>query len=69
MKASMQSKGDESEEMINVGIDIHKRRCQACLKDEKGRLIGEVSFPRDHDGVTSFRRLLRGTETLLPPPT
>jgi transposase len=45
--------------MINVGIDIHKRRCQACIKDEKGRLIGEVSLPRDHDGITSFHRLLQ----------
>jgi transposase len=59
LKASIQSKGDESEGMINVGIDIHKRRCQACLKDEKGRLIGEVSFARDHDGITSFHRLLQ----------
>jgi len=51
--------GDETEGMINVGIDIHKKRCQACLKDEKGRMIGEVSFPRDHDGIASFRRLLQ----------
>lgn len=59
MKASIQSKeGDESEGMINVGIDVHKRRCQACLKDEKGHLIGEVSFPRDEEGIRSFRRLL-----------
>jgi len=59
LKASIQSKeGDESEGMINVGIDVHKRRCQACLKDEKGHLIGEVSFPRDEEGIRSFRRLL-----------
>ena len=59
MKASMQSKGDESEGMINVGIDIHKKRCQACLKDEKGRMIEELSFPRDEEGIGSFRRLLQ----------
>ena len=45
--------------MTSVGIDVHKRRCQACLKDEKGRLIGEVTFQRDHDGIKSFRRLLQ----------
>jgi transposase len=45
--------------MINVGIDVHKRRCQACLKDERGRLIGEVSFPRDEEGIRSFHRLLQ----------
>jgi transposase len=52
-------KGDESVGMINVGIDVHKRRCQACIKDEKGRLIGEVSFARDEEGIRSFHRLLQ----------
>ncbi len=45
--------------MISVGIDVHKKRCQACLKDEKGRLIEELSFPRDQEGINDFRMLLQ----------
>jgi len=45
--------------MISVGIDVHKKRCQACLKDEKGHLIEELSFPRDQEGINGFRVLLQ----------
>jgi transposase len=59
LKASIQSKGDESEGMISVGIDIHKKRCQACLKDEKGRIIEELSFQRTQEGIDSFHNLIQ----------
>ncbi len=44
--------------MISVGIDVHKKRCQACLKDEKGRLAQELSIPNDTEGVEQLGRLL-----------
>ncbi len=44
--------------MISVGIDVHKKRCQACLKDEKGRLVQELSIPNDMEGVEQLGTLL-----------
>lgn len=46
--------------MIGVGVDIHKKRCRSCLRDERGRLIEEVSFQRTQKGIGSFPRLLEG---------
>ncbi len=46
--------------MISVGIDVHKKHCQACLKDEKGRVVQELSIPNDTEGVEQLGRLLAG---------
>jgi len=46
--------------MISVGIDVHKKRCQACLKDEEGNLIEELNFKRDQERIASFSSLLQG---------
>ncbi len=43
---------------ISVGIDIHKKRYQACLKDEKGRVVEELSIPNDTGGVEQLGSLL-----------
>jgi transposase len=44
--------------MISVGIDVHKKRCQACLKDQDGRMIEELSFQNTPEGITQLRTLL-----------
>lgn len=44
--------------MINVGIDVHKKRCQACLKDEKGKLVEELSIPNTTEGAEQLARML-----------
>lgn len=44
--------------MISVGIDVHKKRCQACLKDHDGHLIEELSFQNTTEGITQLRTLL-----------
>jgi transposase len=44
--------------MISVGIDVHKKRCQACLKDQDGHLIEELSFQNNEEGITQLRTLL-----------
>ena len=44
--------------MISVGIDVHKKRCQACLKDEDGHMIEELSFQNSTEGITQLRTLL-----------
>ena len=49
----MNSKG-----MISVGIDVHKKRCQACLKDQDGHLIEELSFQNSEEAISQIRTLL-----------
>jgi transposase len=44
--------------MISVGIDVHKKRCQACLKDQDGTLLEELSFQNNPEGITQLRTLL-----------
>ncbi len=44
--------------MISVGIDVHKKRCQECLKDEKGRAVQELSIPNDTEGAEQLGKLL-----------
>jgi len=46
--------------MISVGIDVHKKRCQACVKDEKGRLIEELSIPNSTEGAEQLGKVLEG---------
>jgi transposase len=45
--------------MINVGIDVHKKHCQACLKDDRGRIIEELSFQRTQEGINDFHSLIQ----------
>jgi len=44
--------------MISVGIDVHRKRCQACLKDQDDHLIEELSFQNNPEGITQLRTLL-----------
>jgi transposase len=57
LKASKNRK-EKIERMMSVGIDVHKKRCQACLKDQQGRLIEELSFQNNPEGITQIRTLL-----------
>jgi len=54
------SKCKEMNQRKSVGVDVHKRRCQACLKDEKGRLIEEFSIPNSVEGAAQLRKVLEG---------
>jgi transposase len=38
-------------ELINVGIDVGKRFCQAALKADDGRLLDESRFENTGQGV------------------
>ena len=42
--------------MINVGIDVGKRFCQAALKAEDGRLLDELRFENTSQGVQELLR-------------
>jgi len=37
-----------------VGIDVHKRMCQAAVLDEDGSILDELRFPNDAKGVEEF---------------
>ncbi len=37
-----------------VGIDVHKKMCQAAVLDEDGKLLDELRFPNDPEGIEEF---------------
>jgi transposase len=37
-----------------VGIDVHKRMCQAAVLDEDGSILDESRFPNDAKGIEEF---------------
>ena len=40
--------------MKYVGIDVHKKMCQAAVLNEEGALLDEIRFPNDPDGIEEF---------------
>ncbi|MEM3065400.1 MAG: transposase [Candidatus Nitrosotenuis sp.] len=40
--------------IINIGIDVHKRKCVATLKDSSRQILQQVTFDNDSDGITEF---------------
>jgi hypothetical protein len=48
---SQQKETKEEYELINVGIEVGKRICQAALKAEDGRLLDEFRFENTTQGV------------------
>jgi transposase len=37
-----------------VGIDVHKKMCQAAVLDEDGSILDELRFPNDAKGIEEF---------------
>jgi hypothetical protein len=37
-----------------VGIDVHKKMCQAAVLDEDGALLDELRFANDPEGIEEF---------------
>jgi transposase len=48
--------------VISVGIDVGKRSFRACLKDEGGRILDELSLPNDSLGAQRLIEMLKGKE-------
>ena len=40
--------------MKYVGIDVHKKMCQVAVLDEDGKLLDEIRFPNDPEGIEEF---------------
>ena len=43
-----------------VGVDVHKRACQAAVVDEDGGLVDELRFPNTSKGIGSLIERVRG---------
>jgi transposase len=52
-------KRGEVEMSVYVGIDVHKRFCQAALMGEDGRILHELRFENTLEGATSLVNLAR----------
>jgi hypothetical protein len=37
--------------MLYIGIDVHKKLCNACIKDRDGNVLGELTFPNKSSGI------------------
>ncbi|MBU7028781.1 MAG: IS110 family transposase [Theionarchaea archaeon] len=48
--------------MIYIGIDVHKKKCVACLKNEKGRVITELEFENKTSGFSKLLEKVEGKE-------
>jgi transposase len=46
--------------MIYIGIDVHKKRCVACLQDETGQVLNELKFLNKQSGFQELLALLEG---------
>ena len=40
--------------MINVGIDVHKRRCVVAIKDDSGKLLERATFENNAAETAGF---------------
>ncbi|MDE1841141.1 MAG: transposase [Thaumarchaeota archaeon] len=40
--------------MINIGIDVHKRKCVATLKGSSRQILQQTTFYNDSKGITEF---------------
>lgn len=48
--------------MIYTGIDIHKKVCVVCVKDEKGRILRQFQIRNTREGIGELLAFLRGKE-------
>lgn len=44
--------------MLYTGIDVHKKLCNACLKDRDGNVLGELTFPNKSYGVDMLLEII-----------
>jgi transposase len=48
--------------MLYVGVDVHKKVCNACIENGEGRVVEEPVFSNDSRGVEVLLEALRGGE-------
>jgi len=48
---------------VYVGIDVHKKYCQAALMNDNGRVLQELRFDNNSEGATSLVTLARTVDS------
>jgi transposase len=63
VQANQESNGGEETEMaVYVGIDVHKKYCQAALMDDNGHIVKELRFDNTSQGTSSLVTLARSMD-------
>jgi transposase len=47
---------------VYVGIDVHKKYCQAALMNDNGRIVQELRFDNNAEGTTSLANLVKAAD-------
>ena len=47
---------------VYVGIDVHKKYCQAALMNDNGRVVQELRFDNNSEGATSLVTLAKSVD-------
>ena len=47
---------------VYVGIDVHKKYCQAALMNDNGRVVQELRFYNNSEGATNLVQLARSVD-------
>ena len=48
--------------MMNIGIDIGKEKCVACVKDDLGRIQRQCTFANNNTSIKEFVQSIAGKE-------
>jgi len=48
--------------MWYIGIDVHKKMCNACIKDKEGNIQKELEFPNKSTGTDKLLEAIEGRE-------
>ena len=54
--------GEETEMAVYVGIDVHKKYCQAALMSEQGQITHELRFDNNAEGTTTLIDLAKSVD-------
>jgi transposase len=63
VQANQEKNGGEEEMAVYVGIDVHKKYCQATLMSEQGQIIHELRFDNTQQGATSLVDLAKSVNS------
>jgi len=47
---------------VYVGIDVHKKYCQAALMNDNGRILQELRFDNNAEGTTSLANVAKAVD-------
>lgn len=62
VQANRQKKEVNNEMAVYVGIDVHKKYCQAALMNDNGRITHELRFDNNQQGATSLVDLAKSVD-------